>query len=686
MKKIICSLFCLFLCLFLVSCEVPGPTPGPTPGPDPDPETSIKDDYECITIKEAIELAKEAGSNGTSEKYYVYGIISKVENSVYGAMTITDETGSLYVYGVYSKDGETRYDEMEEKPVEGDEVVLYGILKTYNDEPEMDRGYLQAFNYIEQEIDDSDYQELTVEQARTAEKGKLVKLNGVVGQITYAFGLVPNGFYLIDNTGSIYVYGKDVAGNVKVGNTVTVIGEKTYYVLEDEKNNAEKYGYEGCCQIRNVTLIDNDKQVSEYDKSWIQTTTIKDIMETSLENNITTNIYKVTALVKKAVGTGFTNYYFNDLDGTTGSYVYTACSGGDFTWLDEFDGKICTVYLSVINAKSTSSGCIYRFLPIEVIDENYSFDYSTACDFAYKYYIKDQLLDKYEADPAISLLTSVSNEIINLQNVEVSYKSNDESVLYIETTEEEVIFHTKNSGTATLTVTVKYQELEKEYELEIKVEKPTEYEALTVKQAIDTADDTEVIVKGIVASSLVNQSGFYLIDETGVIAVTAPEDEVSKLSVGDEVIVKGIKDHKVKDGYTGAGQINIYNSTILVNLYGNHEYSTATFDSSKTLAELYNLNHMEDHSNEVYVVEAVVELNKTAYYTNLKIKSTDGKTTFSLYCSSANQYSFLFDFAGKTVTLELAICNWNSKDYYTGCVISATCDGQKVMNTLNFNE
>ena len=175
MKKIICSLFCLFLCLFLVSCEVPGPTPGPTPGQDPDPETSIKDDYDCISIAEAIELAKEAGSNGTSEKYYVYGIISNIKSNVYGEMTITDETGSLYVYGVYSKDGETRYDAMEEKPVEGDEVVLYGMLKTYNDQPEMDRGYLQAFNHIEQEIDDSDYQELTIDQARTAEKGKLVK-------------------------------------------------------------------------------------------------------------------------------------------------------------------------------------------------------------------------------------------------------------------------------------------------------------------------------------------------------------------------------------------------------------------------------------------------------------------------------------------------------------------------------
>ena len=41
---------------------------------------------------------------------------------------------------------------------------------------------------------------------------------------------------------------------------------------------------------------------------------------------------------------------------------------------------------------------------------------------------------------------------------------------------------------------------------------------------------------------------------------------------------------------------------------------------------------------------------------------------------------------GKEVTLELALCNWNGKDYYAGCVISVTYDGMKTVNTLNFDE
>ena len=649
-------------------------------------EESIKDQFNCITVAEAIKLAKEAGSNGTSQRYYVYGKVVSVENSMYGSMTIQDETGSIYVYGVYDKDEKTRYDAMDEKPVAGDEVVLYGVLKTYNDEPEMDRGYLQAFNHIKQEVDTTEYKEYSVADARELGSLEKVKLSGVVAQITYAFGPVPNGFYLVDSTGSIYIYGTETAGQVKVGNTVTVIGEKTYYVAEKEQANANKYGYKGCCQIQNVTLVENDKKVSEFDKSWIEESTVKEIMETEISSNITTNIYKVNALIKKVVGTGFTNYYIDDLDGYTGSYVYTACSGEDFAWLDQYDGKICTVYLSPINAKSTASGCIYRFIPVLVIDEGFKFNEADAPSLALEYYAKDQFLKEYQSDPEILLKTSVSNELLNLENIAVSYESSDNEVAYFEKTDEGIVFHTKNDGTVTITINATYKEYSASIEVTIKVSTPVTYETITVKEAIESVDGTEVTVKGIVVSSLVNQSGFYLSDETGIIAVTAPEAEVALLSAGDEVVIRGIKSHKVKDPSGRVGQINIYNSTVLVNYYGNHDYCTDYFDNEKTLAELYALNPMEDHTTEVYVVDAIVEIGGNGYYTNIKIKSTDGKTTLSLYCSSANQYSFLKQYAGKTVTLELAMCNWNDKTYYTGCVISVTYEGVKTINTLNFNE
>ena len=99
-KKLICLLFVGLCSVLLASCVIEFvPTTSPdnpdepeTPeqpeNPDvpeqpenPDaPKPSIKDNYECITIAEAIELAKAAGEAGTAEKYYVYGVIKEVSN------------------------------------------------------------------------------------------------------------------------------------------------------------------------------------------------------------------------------------------------------------------------------------------------------------------------------------------------------------------------------------------------------------------------------------------------------------------------------------------------------------------------------------------------------------------------------------------------------------------------------
>lgn len=654
---------------------------------DPDyvPTDDIRDGYNVISIAEAIEIANASGSE-KSEEYYIYGKITNISSFLYGSMTIEDETGSIYVYGVYSKDGSIRFDALEEMPAVGDEIVIKGALKTYNGTPEVDRAYLQELKHNEVEIDDTDYVEYKINEVRELEVGTKVKVTGVVAQITYAFGFNPNGIYLVDETGSIYVYGMEVAGVVEIGNEVTLIGSKTYYILEDEKPGAAKFGYKGCCQIEKATVVENDKGNHEFDKSWISESTVKDIVETKVTENITTNIYKVTALIKKVIGTGFTNYYINDLDGYTGSYVYTACSGDDFSWLDEFDGKFCTVYLSPINCKSSSTSCFFRFIPVLVIDEGYELQDADAPSYALKYHVFDQFLSQYEADPETLLISSVSNELHGLDNITIDYKSSDEAIVDFEETTEGIVFHTKEPGFATITVTATYKGYSKSEEIQIEVKEPVEYQTITVKEAIESEDGTQVIVKGVVLSSLVNQDGFYLIDETGVIAVTSTKEQVALLSVGDEVVIEGTKSHKIKEGYTGKGQINIYNSNILVNYYGNHSYSTDLFDTTKDLKYLYGLNVNEDHSTEVYVVEGIIEVVEQTHYSSIKLKSLDGSVSIILYSSSANQYGFLKPYNGQQVTVELAPCNWNSKTYYAGCVISVIVDGVKVMNELNFNE
>ena len=635
-----------------------------------------------ITIAEAIA---NAGLVTLNDRFYITATIKTVTKPEFGAMVLVDAEGNeLSVYNSKNADGTVGYADMEDKPVKGDVVTVYANLKLFNGNPEIDSAWIISFTHTE--IDVSNYTAMTVAEAREAAKDTNIKLTGVVAAITYANGYVPAGFYLVDNTNSIYVYDRDAAGQVSVGNTVTVVGSKDYWILETETNNANKFGYEGCVQLANAQIVENDNGKSGFDKSWITESTVKEIMDTPVSENITTTIFKVTALVKRVDGNGFINYYIDDIDGVTGSYVYTQCNGGDFSWLDEFDGKFCTVYLSAINAKSSSSGCVWRFLPIEVIDEGYTFNLDDAAKYAVKYHGLPQFLASYTGDPAIVLETLVSSELLGFEGATLTYTTSDDNVVYFSEDNGVLTFHGKDAGTATITVTATHGDNTYSETMEITIKENVVIDSITVADAIATPFDTDVVVKGIVGPSLVNRDGFYLFGEDGsMIAVLITKDQFEGLAIGHEIVVSGMRERFIKDDtYTTYGQDAIVNGQILANYYGNHEYSTEKFITDKTLADIKALSVEESHSTEVYVVKATVEVVETAYYTNLKIVYNG--VELQLYCSGAAQYSWLKAYAGQEITMEIAPCNWNDKkDNYRGCVLAVVLeDGSKIYNTLNF--
>lgn len=647
---------------------------------------AVEAPIEVITIAEAIEICK-VNSEETAERYYIKATVTKVSNPAYGEMYIADETGEILVYNTKNSDGTVDYSDMEDRPVKGDEVLLYCTLNNYNGTNQVKSAWVIEFEHNEIEIDPSQYTEMTIADARDAEEGALVKVSGVVAQITYANGYKPSGVILVDSTSSIYVYDADIAGQVNVGNTISVAAEKTYWVLDTESSNAEKFGYEGACQLDSALLLSNDKGTSDFDKSWITDTTVKEIMDTPVTENITNKIFKVTALVKKAPGNGFTNYYIDDIDGATGSYVYTQCNGGDFEWLDEFDGKICTVYVVAINAKSSGSGCVWRFLPISVIDEGYTFDVSGAAEYAVKYHGIGQFQAEYTGDPAAELITSVSSELLGFEGAALSYSSSDEAVVYFTSVDGVVTLHCGKAGTATVTVTATHGENSYSEALDITVAENEVVDYISVADAIATPYDTDVTVKGIVGPSLVNQQGFYLFGEDGsMIAVKLNStDEFNGLSIGHEIVISGMRERYIKDDtYTTYGQDVIVNAVIVANYYGDHAYSTDKVITDKTLADIAALDVTESHSTELYRLTVTVEVVEATYYSNIYI--VDGDTKIPLYCSSSSQYSWLKAYNGQTITVEVAPCNWNEKTSYRGCVLAVVNeDGTKVLNTLNFN-
>ena len=96
-----------------------------------------------VTIAQAIGLCQQAGEAGTSQNYYITGIVTEIKNDTYGNMYITDGTGEIYVYGVYGMGGDLRYDQLENPPKVGDRVTLYGSLALYRNEmPEMKNAWI----------------------------------------------------------------------------------------------------------------------------------------------------------------------------------------------------------------------------------------------------------------------------------------------------------------------------------------------------------------------------------------------------------------------------------------------------------------------------------------------------------------------------------------------------------------
>ena len=644
------------------------------------------EDPELITIAKAIEIANAETSTNPTTRYLIRATIVKVSNPTYGEMTIADETGEIYVYGTYSADGSLRYSEMEERPVKGDEVLLSCTLNTFDGKPQVKNGRIIEFKVADKEdIDTSAYTEMTVADARETEVGTKIKITGIVARITYANGMKPSGVYVIDGTDSIYVYDTDIAGQVKIGNEITVLGSKAYWVLETEQSNANKHGYKGCCQLEEAVLYANDNGNNEIDFSWCEELTVKEILNIPVTENVTTTTFKTTALVKKVPGNGFVNYYFYDLDGNTGAYTYTQCNGNDFAWLDEFDGKICTVYLSPMNAKSTSTSCYFRFLPVAVVDEGFVFDLANAPEHVIEYYCVDQFLSTYTGNPVKELPASVSSTLLGFDNVTVTYESDNENAVYFTVeTPGTITLNCKNSGVANVTITATYGEYTAARTIQITVDIPTvESEGLTIEEAINTEVGEIIRVEGIVGPSIVNKGGFYLIDETGAIAVLVNDDSVWEgLAIGQKVVIEGKRD-KFNSGSNGFGVTCITNTIIYANYYGQHEYSTESFITDKTLDDFYALDANEDHSTEVYVAKGTIVIQETAYYSNIKLQTPNGKQ-ITLYSSSANQYNWLKQFAGEEITVEIVPCNWNGKSYWAGCVIAVITDEGKIYNELNF--
>ena len=110
--------------------------------------TKMVDPNTFLEIPQANEIGILQGHNTyTAGKYFVTGTIESIANATYGNIYIQDAEGNkLYVYGLYTLGGATRFDKMDPQPQVGDTVIVYGVIGQYNGTAQMKNGWIVAVN------------------------------------------------------------------------------------------------------------------------------------------------------------------------------------------------------------------------------------------------------------------------------------------------------------------------------------------------------------------------------------------------------------------------------------------------------------------------------------------------------------------------------------------------------------
>ena len=122
---------------------ISGTTPSEPENPGTeDPETP--GDVVKVTVKEFLAAAEG------NTVYELTGVIKNVANTNYGNFDLQDETGTVYVYGIYDESGNKVFTSLGLK--EGDTLTMRGVRTSYNDVPQVGSGvYVSHVSAPEQE-------------------------------------------------------------------------------------------------------------------------------------------------------------------------------------------------------------------------------------------------------------------------------------------------------------------------------------------------------------------------------------------------------------------------------------------------------------------------------------------------------------------------------------------------------
>ena len=322
------------------------------------PNEAPKDPTTLTPIKDILAIGEKLEHNtNTVEKYLVKGEITEIKSEQYGNMYIKDAEGNtLYIYGLYSKDGSVRFDAMTDKPAVGDTITVMSQVCNYNG-PQLKNAALQS---LEKPVSNTTpiseavaIGEKLTHNTATEEK-YLIK-----GTVTEVANTTYGNMYIQDEAGNkIYIYGLyDKDGAVRydaltdkpvAGDTITVLSVVSNYNGPQLKNACLQElvkGQGGNTEPAPAQTLDAVKPVvgTAYKFGFVQGNAKKTLYITGVMDGY----YMATTEDKAAAVDVF-------IEETTGGYYFYCTVGGTKTYINmvksgnytnaKFDAAASTVY------------------------------------------------------------------------------------------------------------------------------------------------------------------------------------------------------------------------------------------------------------------------------------------------------------------------------------------------------
>ncbi len=507
-----------------------------------------------------------------------------------------------------------------------------------------------------------------VSAIRNLDNNTEVVITGIVSSFVYTGQSTPyiTGMYVADETGCIYVYGEDQAKSVALHNEVVVKGNKTYYIPATDTGSAASMNYKGALQLTSPIILKNNGGIHEVPASAITVTnTLSTIDDVPLTTDITGNLYQIQGRIIRVEGTGFTNYYLQDLNRVDSLLVYTQCNGLDFSYLDVYDGKAVSILLNIILAKPGVNA--WRIYPTRQVEE------ITITDVQEVAYGLERAKDDIDDEFADEVTITFSKTDAVLLDMTRTIASTDPNISIVENVDDYSISITIDDlRDADLTITISYKGLVDSTTKTIHLIGKPEYTAISLHEARSQVDDTVVTIEAVIAR-LVYKSGSsipcgaFLVDETDSFFVYNDAKHMASLEEaveGNLIAVTGTVTHFISaenidkataNNYTGDFQIK--NITLIYNDNGSHVIS-GTSIVEKTVQSILETTGSTNLSGTIFKVSGVITKTSSPYYSTYYVK--DATQTYSLNVYSqknGSEFGWLDQYVGITVTMYLGVQN-----------------------------